>query len=143
MLLFIFFFDISYSLHQHPSIRQFPSEHFYQKKLKDAADVTFPDRLAKGRVEGLWPAGPDVRLVFCHVVGQEESPHDCTGAEGREESKFNEQEVKKTVSVGDRALYIQQLVFPPTAFIFSPELKMFHKSISFHLVVRPRTASKL
>ena len=48
---------------------------------------------------GFWPGGPDVRVVFCHVMGTEESPQDYTGPEGREESKHNPQEVNAVVSV--------------------------------------------
>ena len=83
---------------QHPSIRKFPSKHFYNDKLQDASEITRPERIAVGAIARLWPAGQDVRLVFCHVQGQEESPQDFTGFEGREDSKFNELEVKKTVS---------------------------------------------
>lgn len=52
-----------------------------------------------GAIATLWPAGTGVRLVFCHVQGEEQSPQVFTGLEGREDSKFNEMEVKKTVSV--------------------------------------------
>ena len=84
---------------QHPSIREFPSQHFYGSLLKDAQRLTDPDHMAVGHVPGFWAGGPEVRVVFCHVAGREESPQDYTGPEGREESKHNPQEVQAVVSV--------------------------------------------
>lgn len=67
--------------------------------LKDAPHLTSPEHVSVGRLPGFWPGGPDVRVVFCHVMGTEESPQDYTGPEGREESKHNPQEVEAVVSV--------------------------------------------
>lgn len=85
--------------HQHPSIREFPSKHFYEDLLKDSPHLTKPKRISKGLVQNFWPGGSNVRVAFCHVVGTEESPQDYTGPEGREESKHNPQEVNVVVSV--------------------------------------------
>lgn len=84
---------------QHPSIREFPSRHFYEGLLKDATHLTNPDHVAIGQLPGFWPGGPEVRVMFCHVMGREESPHNYTGPEGREESKHNPQEVQAVVSI--------------------------------------------
>ena len=67
--------------------------------LKDASHLTSPQHVSVGLVPGFWPAGSHVRVVFCHVMGTEESPQDYTGPEGREESKYNLQEVQAVVSV--------------------------------------------
>ena len=82
---------------QHPSIREFPSQQFYDGLLKDARQLTSPDQLAVGDLPGFWAGGSAVRVVFCHVAGSEESPQDYTGPEGREESKHNPQEVQAVV----------------------------------------------
>ena len=82
---------------QHPSIREFPSQQFYDGLLKDARQLTSPDQLAIGDLPGFWAGGPAVRVVFCDVAGSEESPQDYTGPEGREESKHNPQEVQAVV----------------------------------------------
>ena len=66
--------------------------------LKDAHHLTSPEHVSVGRLPGFWPGGSDVRVVFCHVMGTEESPQDYTGPEGREESKHNPQEVEAVVS---------------------------------------------
>ena len=55
--------------------------------------------MALGHVPGFWAGGPEVRVVFYHVTGSEESPQDYTGPEGREESKHNPQEVEAVVSI--------------------------------------------
>lgn len=83
----------------HPSIREFPSKHFYEDLLKDSPHLTKPKRVSKGLVQNFWPGGSNVRVVFCHVVGTEESPQDYTGPEGREESKHNPQEVNVVLRV--------------------------------------------
>lgn len=91
---------ISFSFfHQHPSIREFPSKHFYEDLLKDSSHLTTPEHVSNGLVPNFWPGGPNVRVVFCHVMGTEESPQDYTGPEGREESKRNPQEVNVVVSI--------------------------------------------
>lgn len=82
---------------QHPSIREFPSQQFYDGLLNDARQLTSPDQLAVGDLPGFWAGGSAVRVVFCHVTGSEESPQDYTGPEGREESKHNPQEVQSVV----------------------------------------------
>lgn len=88
-----------YLFTQHPSIREFPSQHFYGGLLKDACQLTSPEHVAIGHVPGFWAGGPEVRVVFCHMTGSEESPQDYTGPEGREESKYNLQEVQTVVSI--------------------------------------------
>lgn len=67
--------------------------------LKDASHLTSPEHVSVGLLPGFWPGGSHVRVVFCHVMGTEESPQDYTGPEGREESKHNPQEVEAVVSV--------------------------------------------
>ncbi len=67
--------------------------------LKDASHLTSAEHVSVGLVPGFWPGGSQVRVVFCHVMGTEESPQDYTGPEGRAESKHNPQEVQAVVSV--------------------------------------------
>ena len=67
--------------------------------LKDAPHLTSLQHVSAGLVPGFWPGGSHVRVVFCHVMGTEESPQDYTGPEGREESKYNQQEARAVVSV--------------------------------------------
>ena len=59
-------------------------------KLRERSPITF------------WPAmvrqGKDIPIVFCHVEGQEESTR-IASAESNEESKWNHEEVKKTVCI--------------------------------------------
>ncbi|XP_068677064.1 3'-5' exoribonuclease HELZ2-like isoform X1 [Montipora foliosa] len=83
----------------HPSIREFPSQHFYGGLLKDSSHLTNPDHIVVGKLPGFWAGGPDVRVMFCHVMGSEASPQDYTGPEGREESKHNPQEVQAVIRI--------------------------------------------
>ena len=80
--------------------------------LKDASHLTSPEHVFAGLVPGFWPGGSQVRVVFCHVMGTEESPQDYTGPEGREESKHNPQEVQAVVSVVCNVLF-QKISSPP------------------------------
>jgi len=53
------------------------------------------------RLKSFWPAwksGKNVPMAFCHVEGEEESSS-ITTAHGNEQSKANEKEVRKVVSL--------------------------------------------
>ena len=72
---------------------QFPSEFFYDDKLKTADEVRTrtPDNVS-------WPNGDRYPFVFHHVEGIEESLVVSTD-QGNENSKKNQQEVFKVVSI--------------------------------------------
>ena len=85
---------------QQEEICRFPSEYFYEKKLKTDRSVSIAtlDR----RLQSFWPApakpGQSYPMAFCHVEGEEESSSIRT-AHSNEQSKANAKEVRKVVSM--------------------------------------------
>ena len=82
---------------QHPALCRFPSEAFYEGRLKTDASVRTRPTTALG---GFWPQGEQRPMVFCDMAGREEQVH--TGMKGTTkvgmESKYNTEEAKKIVS---------------------------------------------
>ena len=78
---------------QHENLCQFPSDFFYDGKLKTAHEVRGrkPDKVK-------WPSGAKYPFKFHHVEGIEESLVVST-EQGNENSKKNQKEVNKVVSV--------------------------------------------
>ncbi|XP_033113754.1 helicase with zinc finger domain 2-like [Anneissia japonica] len=85
--------DIQYRMH--PSICDFPSQQFYDNKLKTDISVSKrkPDTLK-------WPrdGNKEYHTLFCHVDGKEESQTVKT-EEGNENSKCNQQELECLMKV--------------------------------------------
>ena len=86
---------------QHPSICKFPSDQFYDGKLKATREVLeriWPRRLPSNIWKQLMEQTAEIqRCVFIHVEGIEEvSGIDAEGS--YEESKFNEAEANEVVS---------------------------------------------
>ena len=81
---------------QHPSICKFPSDQFYDGRLKATKEVL--ERRWSGRLSSnIWKQPQTQRCVFIHVEGIEEvSGIDAKGS--YEESKFNEVEAKEVIS---------------------------------------------
>lgn len=77
---------------QHEELCKFPSEFFYEGKLKTANEVKarIPDYVT-------WPNGTRYPFVFHHVDGIEESLV-VTTDQGNENSKKNQKEIAKVVS---------------------------------------------
>ena len=83
--------------YQQKEICGFPSKYFYGGKLKTDSSVPTLDL----RLQSFWPAwksGKNVPMAFCHVQGEEESSSIKT-AHSNEQSKANEKEVRKVVSL--------------------------------------------
>ena len=85
-------------LMQHPAICEFPSQAFYEGKLKTDASVV--RRHSGLHLGGFWPRGEDCPMVFCQVEGEEESGHigSRQSAKVDSQSKFNPTEATKIVS---------------------------------------------
>ena len=81
---------------QHKSICKFPSDQFYDGKLKAAQEVL--EREWPGKLPSdIWKQPQTQRCVFIHVEGTEEvSGIDAEGS--YEDSKFNKMEATKVVS---------------------------------------------
>ena len=102
-------------LQQHENLCKFPSDFFYDGKLKTANEVRArkPDKVT-------WPNGDSYPFEFYHVEGIEESLVVSTD-QGNENSKKNQKEVNKVVM----CIYIwishyyspeSQVQFQPTRF---------------------------
>lgn len=83
---------------QHEELCKFPSNEFYDGKLKTDVSVSYrTDSETRLRI---WPQGPKKPYVFVNVEGEESESH--TGRKGKArvglESKFNRDEAEKIVS---------------------------------------------
>ena len=83
---------------QHTEICKFPSNEFYENHL--ITDESISRRRSGLNLTHFWPRGEEWPIVFCQVVGEEESGH--TGSKGSakvdSQSKYNPTEAEKIVS---------------------------------------------
>ena len=95
-VLYLYKYAMFYSLMQHPSICDFPSNQFYGGRLVAAKKVlnrSWPRKLPSN----IWKQQDSQRCVFIHVEGIEgTSGIDADGS--YTESKYNKQEAEKVVS---------------------------------------------
>ena len=84
---------------QHPAICKFPSREFYNGKLKTGHGVVKNRAEEVARLQEFWPQ-KGIPFVFCDIIGSE-GVH--IGQKGKArvgiESKYNEKEARKIVSV--------------------------------------------
>ncbi|XP_064617537.1 3'-5' exoribonuclease HELZ2-like [Liolophura sinensis] len=84
---------LTYQYRMHKGIAQFPSNHFYEGKLRcGTAAQTYPAQL------NIWPNGRESPILFCHVKGVEETLTVST-EEGNERSKSNQKEAYLAVHI--------------------------------------------
>ena len=88
-----FFKQFYLSFKKHKELCQFPSEFFYDGDLETAVEVLrrTPDNVT-------WPNGDGFPFAFHHVEGIEESLVVSTD-QGNENSKKNQKEIAKVVSI--------------------------------------------
>ena len=84
-------------LSQHQWVQEFPSQWFYDGKLMPGKLVQ--DRKVNRNMKDFWPAGLELPLAFCDIVGEEEGQH-ASGTKRKHiamESKSNRKEAAKAV----------------------------------------------
>ena len=93
------FSDFTNGLMQHLAICRFPSREFYNEKLKTDSEVAKKREKEVTSLKEFWPQ-KGIPLVFCDIIGSE-GVH--IGQKGKArvgiESKYNEKEARKIVSV--------------------------------------------
>lgn len=85
-----------FSESQHKEICEFPSKHFYDDQLITADSVanrTNPET----RLEGFWPCGHRIPIMFVDFVGEEDVIPRRNDEEIRVGSKSNTKEAEKVV----------------------------------------------
>ena len=96
---------------QHPAICEFPSEEFYEGKLKTDRQVAKKLKEKVASLHHFWPQ-EGKPFAFCDVVGIEKEVH--TGQKGKArvglESKYNEEEGKKIVRVVGHELQLESFL---------------------------------
>jgi len=92
-LAYLSFYPVYICCLQNPKICEFPSRHFYDRKLK--TDEGWLDR--EDHSLTIWP-NVYFPMVFCHVEGTEETQVVST-AEGNEQSKRNKEESDHVVRI--------------------------------------------
>lgn len=80
-----------YKIFQHPGLCEFPSNKFYEGKLRTADS---PKWMTKTPL-GLW-TNPKYPYVFCHTEGEEQYLA-YTTEEGNEMSRYNSKEIEQVV----------------------------------------------
>jgi hypothetical protein len=81
---------------QHVAIAEFPSNHFYNGKLKPGLAIQSEPSPLKIMWTG--SSGKHEPIRFCHVIGKEEVLT-VASSEGNEQSRKNEIEVEQAVSI--------------------------------------------